>query len=84
MRTYEIIELDDGAPWLTDGIDGMNPAAAFDLLAACEALVSHVESLPDDTEKCRILRLCLNNRAGDLIREAIAKARGETVKGGAQ
>jgi len=50
--------------------------AAPDLLAACEAIVNHIESLPDDTEKCRILKLSLNNRAGDMIRQAIAKAKG--------
>ena len=53
-------------------------AAAPDLLEACEAFVEHIQTLPDDTEKCRHLRLALNNRAGDMIVAAIAKAKGET------
>jgi predicted nucleic acid-binding protein len=52
-------------------------AAAPDLLEACLALVTHLEELPEDTEKCRHLKLALNNRAGDMIHAAIAKARGE-------
>jgi hypothetical protein len=51
-------------------------AAAPELLAACLELVEHIETLPDDTEKCRILRLALNNRAGEKVREAINKATG--------
>lgn len=54
--------------------------AAPELLKACKAIVEHVESLPNDTEKCRILRLALNNRAGDLIRAAIAKAEGSVER----
>jgi hypothetical protein len=50
--------------------------AAPELLAACLELVEHIETLPDDTEKCRILRLALNNRAGEKIKEAINKATG--------
>ena len=49
-------------------------AASLDLLRAAKALVSHIEELPDDTEKCRHLKLALNNRAGEELREAIAKA----------
>ena len=48
--------------------------AAPKLLAACIELVKHIETLPDDTEKCRILRLALNNRAGEQVKEAINKA----------
>jgi hypothetical protein len=58
-------------------------AAAPGLLEACEAFVRHIETMPDDTEKGRILGLALNNRAGDMIRAgemiraAIAKATGK-------
>jgi hypothetical protein len=52
-------------------------AAAPDMLAALEAVVAHIDSLPGDTERCRILKLALNNRAGDMVFAAIAKARGE-------
>lgn len=48
--------------------------AAPDLLEACQHLVKHLSELPNDTEKCRILKLALNNRAGDMIHAAIAKA----------
>jgi hypothetical protein len=51
-------------------------AAAPELLATCKAFVKHIESLPDDTEKCRHLRLALENRPGELLMEAIAKAEG--------
>ena len=51
-------------------------AAAPDLLNACKQLIEHLDSLPDDTEKCRHLKLALNNRAGDLMLAAIAKAEG--------
>jgi hypothetical protein len=51
-------------------------AAAPDLLEACKELVKHLDSLPDDTEKCRHLKMALNNRAGDLMLAAIAKVEG--------
>jgi hypothetical protein len=44
-----------------------------ELLDACKTFVKHIESLPDDTEKCRHLRLALENRPGELLIEAIAK-----------
>jgi hypothetical protein len=53
------------------------PDTAAELLTACKAFVKHIESLPDDTEKCRHLRLALENRPGELLMEAIAKAKGE-------
>jgi hypothetical protein len=70
----------DTSPW--DGDSPMTEdvantkliAAAPELLAACIELVEHIEALPDDTEKCRILRLALNNRAGEKVKEAINKA----------
>ena len=59
------------------GYEKLSPhlmAAAPDLLHACKAFVKHIESLPDDTEKCRHLRLSLKNRPGELLIEALAKA----------
>lgn len=52
-------------------------AAAPDLLEAAIAFVRHIETLPDDTEKCRMIRLALNNRSGEQLRAAIARATGE-------
>ena len=48
-----------------------------ELLDACKSFVKHIESLPDDTEKCRHLRLALENRPGELLIEAIAKIEGD-------
>jgi hypothetical protein len=59
---------------------------APDLLAACEHLLLQVDEFnkhwkeyefPHDT-KLHGLAVCLNNRAGDLIREAVKKAKGES------
>lgn len=59
-------------------------AAAPELLAACLALVAHAEDCRESWEsdgsprntKEHGLAVCLNNRAGELIRAAIAKAKG--------
>lgn len=48
--------------------------SAPQLLKASKALVAHIDSLPEDTEKCRILKLALNNHAGDLLKEVIVSA----------
>ena len=61
-------------------------AAAPEMLEALEAIVEHAKSMQDawDTDgnqpntKMHGLAVCLNNRAGDLIEKAIAKAKGET------
>jgi len=60
-----------------DQKDGPLLAAAPEMLEALEALTKHIDDLPDGTEKCRTLKTALNNRAGDLIRAAIEKARAE-------
>jgi len=44
------------------------------LLAACKAIVEHTNNLPDKPERTRILKLALNNRAGNMIKAAIAEA----------
>ena len=66
--------------WMTDGeeecANARLIAASPELFDACKAFVKHIESLPDDTEKCRHLRLGLENRPGELLIEAIAKAEG--------
>ncbi len=47
------------------------------VLKAAKNFVKHIEDLPDDTEKCRILKMSLNNRPGEKLIEAIAKAEGK-------
>jgi hypothetical protein len=55
----------------------MKNVSESDLLKACIYFVKSIESLPDDTEKCRHIKLCFNNRAGELFLEAVNKAKGE-------
>ena len=60
-------------------------AAAPEMLAALEGIVKHIESIKDDwihdgspnNTKMHGLAVALNNRAGDLIEDAIKKAKGE-------
>lgn len=55
----------------------MKNVSESDLLKACIEFVKCIETLPDDDQKCRHIKLCFNNRAGELLIEAIAKAKGE-------
>ena len=48
------------------------------LLDASKAFVRNIEEMPDDTEKCRHLRLALNCRSGEQLVEAIYHAEGRT------
>ena len=52
----------------------MKNVSESDLLKACRAFVAHIESLPDDTQKCRHLKMCLNSRAGELLIDLITRA----------
>ena len=45
-----------------------------DLVAAVRGFIAHIEGMPDDTEKTRILGLALNNKPGEDLRAALAKA----------
>ena len=56
-------------------------AAVPELIEAVKSFINLIDSLPDDTEKCRILKMSLNNRPGELIREAIAKISGGSNNG---
>ena len=53
-------------------------AAAPDLLEAAERFIASIDSHPQDYEldtKAHGLAVCLNTRSGELLREAVAKAR---------
>lgn len=45
------------------------------LLAAAEDFIETIDNISDYTEKGRILRRALNNRAGEMLRAAIAAAK---------
>lgn len=75
--------LDSGPGWvrlisqsiIQRGIKSDAESALRQLADAVSDLIRHMDSLPDDNEKCRILKTALNNRSGDLINDAMLHAR---------
>jgi len=79
IHDYDFEDQDDPVvqTWFSEPDSGLSKQLSeleTELLTACVEFVKHIRSLPEDTEKCRILRLALNNRPGEMMEAAIAKA----------
>lgn len=66
-RIDYLISGDDGEDTFHERLHRELPIS--DLQKACLDLIAEIDSLPDDTEKTRNIRLALNTQAGEKIRE---------------